>query len=98
MKAKHKFHYEQVCVRKNKNTAQGYGNMQGKRKVRELYLHTNMSSQIVVKFKTHIKEVYYYICVVCNRFLYKKLEISFKMENCGDVNVVPFSLIYMYGL
>ena len=70
--------------------------MQGKRKVRELYLHTNRDSQITADFKTQIKEGPYYICVVCNRYPYEKSVISFKIENYGDVNAVPFSLIVSY--
>ena len=54
--------------------------MQGKRKVRELYLQTNMNSQIVADLKTQIKEGSYYICVVCNRCFYKKSVISFKKK------------------
>ena len=34
LKAKNRLHYEQVCARKNKSPAQGYGNMRGKMKVR----------------------------------------------------------------
>ena len=79
-----------------KSPTQGYGNMQGKRKVREFYLQTNMDSQIVADFKTQIKEGPYYICVVCNRCLYKKSVISFKIGNYGDVNAVPFSLVMSY--
>ena len=70
--------------------------MQSKRKVRELYLETNTDSQIVSDFKTQIKEGPYYICVVCNRCLYKKSVISFKIGNYGDVNAVPFSLVMSY--
>ena len=70
--------------------------MQGKRKVRELYLQTNMDSQIVADFRTQIKEGPYCICVVCSSCLYKKLVISFKLENYGDVNAVPFSLVMSY--
>ena len=70
--------------------------MQGKRKVRELYLPTNRDSQITADFKTEIKKGPYYICVVCNRYPYKKSVISFKIENYGDVNAVPFSLIVSY--
>ena len=44
LKAKKRLHYEQVCARKNKSPAQGYDNMQGKRKARELYLQTKMDS------------------------------------------------------
>ena len=66
--------------------------MQGKRKVRELYLQTNMNSQIVADLKTQIKEGSYYICVVCNRCFYKKSVISFK-KNYGDANALPFSLV-----
>ena len=62
-----------------KSPTQGYGNMQGKRKVREFYLQTNMDSQIVADFKTQIKEGPYCICVVCNRCLYKK--ISYFIQN-----------------
>ena len=73
--------------------------MQGNRKVRQLYLQTNMDSQIVADFKTQIKEGPYYIVlfsVVCNCCLYKKIVISFKIENYGDVNAVPFSLAMSY--
>ena len=55
-----------------------------------------MDSQIVVDFKTQIKEGPYYICVVSNRCLYKKLFISLKIENHGDVNAVSFSLVMAY--
>ena len=96
LKAKKRLDYEQVCARKNKSPAQGHGNRQCKRKVRELYLQTNMDSQIVADFKPQFKEVPYYICVVCNRCLYKKSVISFKIENYGDLNAVPFSLVMSY--
>ena len=66
--------------------------MQGKRKVRERYLQINMNSQIFADFKTQIKEGFHYICVVCNRCLYKKSVISYKAENYGDANAVPFFL------
>ena len=91
LKAKKRLHYEQDCAKKNKSPAQGYGNMQCKRKVRELYLQTNMDSQIVAYFKTQLK-----ICVACNRCLYKKSVISFKIENFGYVNAVSFSLVMSY--
>ena len=65
------------------------------RKVREIYLQTNMDSQIVADFKTQTKEGPYYICVVCNRCLYRKSVISFKIENYGDVKAVPFSYLMM---
>ena len=48
-----------------------YGNMQGKRKLRELYLCSSMVSQIAVDSKTQIKEILYYIYVVCIPCLYK---------------------------
>ena len=85
-----------VCYRKNKSPSHGYGNMQSKRKVRELYLQINMDSQIVADLLTQIKEGPYYICVVCNRCLYKKSVISFKIENYGDGNAVSFSLVMSY--
>ena len=91
-----RLHYEQVLAGKNKSPAQGYANMQGNRKVRQHYLQTNTDSQIVADFKTQIKERPYYICVVCNCGLYKKSIVSFKTENYGDVNAVPFSLVMSY--
>ena len=97
MKAKKRFYYEQVCARKNKSSAQGYDNMQGKRKISELYLQTNIDSQIVTDFKTQLKKGFYHIYVVCNRCLYKKSVISFKIEHYVDVNAVPFSLVVSYG-
>ena len=96
LKAKKRLHYEQDCAKKNKSPAQGYGNMQCKRKVRELYLQTNMDSQIVADFKTQIKEETFYICAVCNCGLYKKSVISFKIKNYEDVTAVPFSLVMYY--
>ena len=81
LKAKKRFHYEKVCVRKNKRPAQGYATKQGKRKVRDIFLHTNMDSHIAAHFKAQIKEGSYYVCSVCNSFLYKKSLISFKREN-----------------
>ena len=96
MKAKKRLHYEQVCARKNKSPPQEHGNRRGKRKVRELYFQTNTDSQIFADFKPQIKEMPYYICVVCNRCLYKKSVISFKIENYGDANAVLFSLVMSY--
>ena len=90
LKAKKRFHYDQQCARKNKGPAQGYGNIQGKRNVTELYLHLNIGSQVAAHFKIQIKEGPYYICVVYNRCLYENSVISFKIENYEDVNAVHF--------
>ena len=56
LKAKKRFHYEKVCVREKKRPAQVYATKQGKRKVKEIFLHTNLNSHIAAHFKTQIKE------------------------------------------
>ena len=97
LKAKKRLHYEQVCARKNKSPAQGYGNTQSKRKVRELYLEPNTDSQIVSDFKTQIKEGPYNIFVLFTIVAFIKNQLFHsKIGNYGDVNAVPFSLAMSY--
>ena len=68
--------------------------MRSKRKVRKLF-YDNMSALIVVDFKIQIKEVPFYICVICNHCLYKTA-ILFKKENYDDVNSILTSMVKSY--
>lgn len=57
-----------------------------------------MVSQIAVDSKTQIKEILYYISVVCIPCLYKNEVIWFKIDDCEDVDAVPFSLVTSYDV
>ena len=70
-----------------KSPTQGYGNMQGKRKVREFNLQT-----IKPKSKKGLTIFVLFATVVS----IKKSVISFKIENYEDVNAVSFSLVMSY--
>ena len=60
-------------------TKHQYANMKTKRKIRKLFYDTNMSAQIVVEFKSQIKEVPFYIYIICNHRL-NKIYILFKKK------------------
>ena len=87
LKAKKRLQYEQVCARKNQSPAQGYDNMQGKRKARELYLQTKMDSQVVLKPKSKKGLIIFVLFATV---------ISLKTESYGDVNAVQFSFVMSY--
>ena len=61
-------------------TKHQYANMKTKRKIRKLFYDTNMSAQIVVDFKSQIKEGPFYIYIICNHCLYKISYILFKKK------------------
>ena len=61
-------------------TTNQYANQKSKRKVRKLFYDTNMSALIVVDFKNQIKEGSFYICIICNSYLYKILVIYSKKK------------------
>ena len=77
-------------------TTYQYSNIKSNRKVRKLFHDTNMPALIVVDFKNQIKEGPFYICVICNRCLYKISVILFKKENYDDVNAILTSLVKSY--
>ena len=55
-----------------------------------------MSALIVVDFKIQIKEVPFYICVICNHCLDKISAILFKKEHYDDVNSTLTSMAKSY--
>ena len=69
-------------------TTHQYAKIKSKRKVRKLFHDINMPALIVLDFKNQIKEGPLYICVICNRCLYKILVTLFKKENYNDVNAI----------
>ena len=76
-------------------TTYQYANLKSKRKVRKLFHDINMPARIVVDFKNQIKKGPLYICVICNRCLYKILVTLFKKEKY-DVNAILTSLVKSY--
>ena len=61
-------------------TTRQYANMKSKKKVRKLFYDTNMSAPIVVDFKNQMNIGSFYICIICNCWLYKILVIYSKKK------------------